>query len=99
VGRAFNIFIQLLVEKGWLGLLSYGLLWFASLREAARKILIFKGHTFRRAIVVIYLATFISVLARDLSYSSILTNGAVSLLLWFMLAHMAALREEGVDCR
>ena len=86
VGRAFNFLFQLLIEKGVLGLAAYGLLLFSLLKTSFRKLRLSMGDVFDRSMLALFLAAAASVIIRDLSYFSILTNKGVASLLCFMFA-------------
>lgn len=85
-GRAFNIFLQILVEKGVVGLLAYCLLFFAFFKASHEKMRRLGDDTFQKAVTAVLAAACVALLVRDLSYSSMLTNAGVSALLWFAFA-------------
>ncbi len=85
-GRTFNIFLQILVEKGVVGLLGYCLLFFGFFKESHEKMRRPGGDTFQKAVTAVFAASCVALLVRDLSYSSMLTNAGVSALLWFAFA-------------
>lgn len=86
VGRTFNIFLQLLVEKGAVGLIAYCLLFFSFFKVSHESLRLPGNETFQKTVTAVFMATCIALLVRDLSYSSVLTNKGVSALLWFILA-------------
>ena len=86
VGRTFNIIQQLLVEKGAVGLLAYCLLIFGFFKASHENLRRGGGHPFRAALTVVFMASGVSLLVRDMSYSSLLTNNGVSTLLCFFFA-------------
>lgn len=89
VGRTFNIFLQLLVEKGVVGLLAYGLLFFSFLKVTHDNVRLLPDGAFQKTAALLFVASFAALIVRDLTYSSIITNKGVSTLLWFMFAHNA----------
>jgi O-antigen ligase len=91
--RPFNYFLQILIEKGVLGLLAYLFLLFSFLLVSHRKIKLLKGNVYRTSVVVCFVVAYAAVLVRDLSDSSILANRGANTLLWFMLAHNARLED------
>ena len=88
-GRVYNLFLQLLVEKGVVGLLAYCLLFFSFFKVSHDKVRLIKDDAFQQAVVVLFMATFVALIVRDLSYSSILDNEGVSTLLFFIFANNA----------
>jgi O-antigen ligase len=97
VGRTFNIFLQLLVEKGLVGLLAYCLLFFSFFKVSHDNARLRPGVGFEKAASVLFMASFIALLARDMSYSSTFVNKGVSVLLWliFAVAAQPAPAEDG----
>jgi O-antigen ligase len=89
VGRTFNIFLQLLVEKGLVGLLAYCLLFFSFFKVAHDNIRLLPADSFHKAVSVLLMASCLALLVRDLSYSSTFVNDGVSALLWFIFASSA----------
>ncbi len=92
--RPFNYFFQILVEKGLLGLVAYGLLLVCFYRVSHRKIRLLGDDTFRKSVVICLMAAYAALIVRDFSDSSILTNRGVAVLLWFAFAHNAGLEGE-----
>jgi O-antigen ligase len=95
--RAFNYFLQILTEKGALGLLAYGALLIAfawvTCSPALRR-----GRPRRLdSAALLFLAAYLAVIARDLSYSSILSSKGVGVILYLMFAHNARVTEEGEE--
>jgi O-antigen ligase len=86
VGRTFNIFLQLLVEKGLAGLLAYGLLFLSFFKVAHDNIRRLPADSFQKAVSALLMASCLALLVRDLSYSSTFVNDGVSALLWFVFA-------------
>lgn len=84
VGRTFNFILQLLVEKGLLGLLAYCLLFLAFYYASYRKML--QSSLLHQRTAILLVAACTSVFIRDLTYSSMLSHTGVSLLLWFSFA-------------
>jgi tetratricopeptide (TPR) repeat protein len=91
VGRAFNCFLQILIEKGMLGLFAYCFLLFSFLKTSYRRIRLSMEHVFDKSVVVLFVAVCASVIIRDLSYASLLSNKGVASLLCFMFAVNAGL--------
>ena len=89
VGRTFNIFLQLLAEKGLVGLLAYCLLFFNFFKVLHGKIRHLQGDSFEKAVSILFLASCFALLVRDLSYSSTFVNKGVSALLWLIFAGSA----------
>jgi O-antigen ligase len=94
VGRTFNIFLQLLVERGIVGLLAYCLLFFSFFKVSHDNIRLFRDDIFQKTVIVVFMASCAALIVRDLSYSSILTNKGVSVLLWFCFANNAGLNHN-----
>jgi O-antigen ligase len=86
VGRTFNIFLQLLVEKGALGLLAYCLLFFSFFKVSHESLRLHGGDAAQKAVTAVFVAACVALLVRDFSYSSVLTNQGVSTILWFVFA-------------
>lgn len=97
VGRAFNSFLQILIERGVLGLTAHLLLLVAFLNVARARCRAAGAATYRKAVPLLFVATYAAVVVRELSYSSMLTNQGVAVLLWLMTAYMA--RDEESEGR
>jgi O-antigen ligase len=86
VGNPFNLFLHILTERGAVGLAAYGLLFcsffYASFRRASRLI----NTSFRDCVLLLFVTSIVASLVRDMSFSSILTNKGLCLLLWLMFA-------------
>jgi O-antigen ligase len=91
IGRVFNFLLQVAIEKGLIGLCAYCVLILAFFFISHRKIKLLQDDWNQRVVVVLFISTFAAIMVRDLTYSSILSNKGVHLLLWFMLAHNAQL--------
>jgi len=89
VGRALNCVLQILIEKGVLGLAAYGLLLITFFKTSHRRVRSSAGEVFDKSAVVLFVAVCAAAIIRDLSYSSILTNKGVTSLLCFMFAFNA----------
>lgn len=89
VGRALNCVLQILIEKGVLGLVAYCVLLFTFLKTSHQRVRLSAGDLFEKSAVVLFVAVCASVIVRDLSYFSILTNKGVASLLCFMFAFNA----------
>jgi O-antigen ligase len=89
VSRTLNIFLQLLVEKGVVGLLAYCLLFFSFFKVSYENVKRARGSEFQKAVVVMFGALVVTLLVRDLSYSSVLISQGVGALLWFIFANNA----------
>jgi tetratricopeptide (TPR) repeat protein len=96
VGRVFNFFLQLTIEKGFIGLCAYCSLLIVFFFFSHRKIKLSNDDWNQQAAVVLVMSAFAAVIVRDLSYSSIFSNKGVHLLLWFMIAHNAQIPGESI---
>jgi tetratricopeptide (TPR) repeat protein len=92
VARPSNVFLHLLIEKGLIGLFAVCLVVLSFLWSIRTGLL---GSETTRVIAMLYGATFLALVVRDLSYSSIVTNKGVILLLTFMSAHLAGRLASG----
>ena len=88
VGRAFNIFLQVLIEKGAIGLLAYSLLFYSFFRVSLKR-LSAEGAAFDKKILIIFVSVCAAAIVRDLSYSSLLNDKGSSILIWFVFADCA----------
>lgn len=91
--RPFNYFLHLLIEKGVLGLLVYLLLLVSFFIVSHKKIRLLQGDVYQSSVVVCFMIAYAAVMVRDLSESSILANRGAGVILWFMFASNARLRE------
>lgn len=89
--RPFNYLLQIIVEKGLLGLVAYGLLLVCFYRVSHRKVRLLGDDTLQKSVVICLMAAYAAVIVRDFSDSSILSNRGVGVLLWFGFAHNAGL--------
>lgn len=87
VGRPMNYLLQLLVEKGIAGTLAYGFAFVAFIAVSHKRLVRSRGDSFRRATIILFMTAYVSIIIRDLSYSSILSNEGVTTLLWLMFAN------------
>lgn len=87
--RPFNYFVQILTEKGVVGLAVYLFVTASFFIVSHRKVKLEANNVYRQSAVIIFVAAYIAILVRDLSESSILTNKGVQILLWFIFAHNA----------
>lgn len=85
VGRPYNIVLQVLVERGLVGLVAYSLLALLLLLLSFKKIRA-EEEFGRKLTATLFTAAFLALLVRDASYSSLLTNKGVGALLCLMLA-------------
>jgi tetratricopeptide (TPR) repeat protein len=86
VMNPFNYFLQLQIEKGVLGLVTHSLSILAFFWISYRKAHLLTKDIFHKSFVILFMVAVASVIVRDLSYSSILNNTGLSLLLWLMYA-------------
>jgi O-antigen ligase len=91
VGRSFNFFLQVLIEKGILGLIAYCTVLIAFFKTAHSRLKTEPNNILLKSTMVLFIATSISILIRDLSYSSILSNKGVGIFFWFMFACIVSL--------
>ena len=91
VSRALNLLLQILVERGLLGLVAFGLLLFSFLKTSVQRLRLSKATVFERGVVALFVAATIAAVIRDLSYFSIMNNKGVAMLLCFMFACNGAL--------
>lgn len=92
--RGFNYFLQIVLEKGFIGLVVYCLLLVAFFRVSHERIRQLQDNLFLKNVTILFVTTYAALLVRDLSYSSILSNAGVQCLLWFMFANNTILKEE-----
>ena len=85
VASTFNYFLQILVEKGVLGLLAYCFLLLVVFKTSAMNIKAARSE-FCRIAIILFMAAIAAVIVRDLTYSSIFINKGANALLWFMVA-------------
>lgn len=94
-GRALNLALNVLVERGFLGLAAYAFLFLAFFGVSFNKLRALQLSPFYLASVILFISVCVAILVRDLSYSSILTNRGVEVLLWFIFANTASLTTKG----
>ena len=87
--RPFNYFLQILIEKGLLGFVAYSLLTISFFTVSHRKIKSLGDDTYRKAVVIFFMAAYAAVIVRDLTESSIFINRGVQALMFFIFAHNA----------
>jgi tetratricopeptide (TPR) repeat protein len=88
VGRPLNLFVQIVVERGIVGAASFLMLLLALFRSEIR-VLSGSEDKQQRSASIIRLSALSAVLARELSYSSLLINPLASLLFWLLMAGVA----------
>ena len=91
IGRVFNFFLQVTIEKGLTGLFACCFLIFAFFFISHRKTRLLDNNWNQKVVVVLFMSAFAAIIVRDLTYSSILSNKGAHLLLWLMIAHNAQL--------
>jgi O-antigen ligase len=91
-GRPFNLYLQILAEKGVVGLLPYLFFTAVFYALAVRTLKLPAVSPFYRSAVILAVASFSALLIRDVSYSSIMNNRALALLLSFMIGYTAQIR-------
>jgi putative inorganic carbon (hco3(-)) transporter len=89
VGSVFNLFLQVTIEKGVLGLIAYYFFIVAFFFVSYKKLQLLNNDWNQQIVVVLFMSTYAAILVRDLSYSSILNNRGIHLLIWFMFAYNA----------
>ncbi|HWC77096.1 MAG TPA: O-antigen ligase family protein, partial [Blastocatellia bacterium] len=82
---AFNYFLQILVEKGVVGLAAYLLLLFAFFRMSIIGSSMAQSRLHKTA-AILFMIGVGAVIVRDLTYSSMFINKGANTLLWLMLA-------------
>jgi tetratricopeptide (TPR) repeat protein len=87
-GRVFNFFLQVLIEKGGVGLFAYGLLFYAFFKVTLSKISA-SADLFEKRLLIILFAACAAAVIRDLSYSSLLVSKGSAILLWLIFADAA----------
>ena len=92
--RPFNFLLHIMVERGLVGLLAYGFLFFSFIFVSYQKLRRQRADIYRQTMVVLFVTAVIAIMARDISESSIFLNSAVGVLLCFIFATVAGLREE-----
>ncbi|MBN1996821.1 O-antigen ligase family protein [candidate division KSB1 bacterium] len=82
-GRAFNLYIQMLAEKGILGFISFFVFVLFLLFKMLRSI----PHAEDQGKLkkIIYFSVAVALLVRDTNYSSLLTSFSTEYLFWYML--------------
>jgi O-antigen ligase len=85
VGQPYNAALQILVERGLLGLAAYILICVAFAVLTLRKIKA-ADDAWQKVTASLFAAAFVAILVRDATYSSLLMNKGVSVLLCLMFA-------------
>src|ERR1041384_2238133 len=88
--RPFNSFLQILIEKGLLGVLAYSFLIVAFFLVSHKKLKRSATDPFYKGIIILFMAAYAAVMVRDLTESSVFINRGAQALLWFMFAHNAS---------
>ena len=96
VGRVFNFFLQLTIEKGLVGLIAYCFLIITFFFISHHKIILLHNDWNQQVVIVLFISAYAAIILRDLTYSSLFSNKGVHLLLWFMLAHNALLPKDEI---
>lgn len=81
---AFNYFLQILVEKGVMGVAAYLLLLFAFFRTSITGCSLSENRLHKTAAILLMIGV-AAVIVRDLSYSSMFINKGANALLWLTL--------------
>jgi len=87
-GRVFNCFLQILIEKGVVGIFAYGLLFYAFGKATLSKVSAEDG-AFEKKLLILLFSAFAAAVIRDLSYSSLLVSQGSAILLWLIFADAA----------
>jgi O-antigen ligase len=82
---AFNYFLQILVDKGVIGLAAYLLFLFAFFKTSIRSCNLAENRLHKTAAILLMIGVG-AVLVRDLTYSSMFINKGASTLLWLTIA-------------
>lgn len=85
-GRAFNTFLQILIEKGLLGLAGFLVLCGGFFWSSFKKLKNDSINKESKGIILLFMTTVFALLVRDLSYSTLLYFDGVCILFWLMLA-------------
>lgn len=96
VSRVFNIFLQITIEKGFIGLLAYCFIIIAFFFISHQKLKLLHNNRSQQVVIILFMSAFAAILVRDLTYSSMLSNKGVHLLFWFMFAHNAQLPDQTI---
>jgi O-antigen ligase len=95
VGQPYNAALQILVERGLLGLAAYILIGVAFVALTLRKIKT-AGDARQKVAASLFAAAFAAILVRDATYSSLLTSKGVGVLLCLMFALNSQSSESAV---
>jgi O-antigen ligase len=82
---AFNYFLQILVEKGVIGLAAYLLMLFAFFRASLAGCC-FADNPLHKTAAILFIVGVGAVIVRDLTYSSMFINKGANAVLWLTLA-------------
>jgi tetratricopeptide (TPR) repeat protein len=88
-GRPFSLALQVLVERGIIGVASFSLLLWALLLSEYRSFSRLQDNL-ERCASIICISALAAILVRELTYSSLLTNPQASLLIWLLMASIAS---------
>lgn len=94
VGRVFNFFLQITIEKGIIGLIAYCSFIFTFFFISHQRIKLLHDDWNHQVVTVLFMSAYAAILIRDLSYSSILYNRGIHLLIWLMFAHNAQMPDR-----
>ena len=86
IGRAFNTYLQIIVEKGLLGFITFFIIIYISLHHTKNKLKNQNITKDEKYISILLVSMIISVLVRDFTYSSLIYHDGVGLLFWLYLA-------------
>jgi O-antigen ligase len=86
IGNPFNLFLHILTERGAVGLAAYGFLFCSFFYTSCRRTRRLSNPSFKDCALLLFATSIAAMLVRDMSFSSILTNKSLCLLLWLMFA-------------
>jgi O-antigen ligase len=95
--RPFNTVLHVLTEQGIVGLLAYAFLYFSFLLVSHQKIKRLRGDIYQQCVVILFVAVFFSLIARDMSESSIFISKGVAVILVFIFACNAQSSKGAAD--
>jgi len=85
-GNPFNLLLHILTERGAFGLVAYGFLFCSFFYVTCRRARRSPNPSFIDCVLLLFVTSIVAMLIRDMSFSSMLTNRGLSLLLWLMFA-------------
>jgi len=85
-GRVLNTFLQILIEKGIVGFIIYGGLLISFILISALSVSKIKNDKLKQILICINIASIVSILIREITYSSILENKAIIILVSIIFA-------------